>query len=264
MIINLLSIITIILYCTAAGLQLGRLLGRLPQSKIWLWVIGLLAIIIHAYLLHRWIDIGNMQNLSLFTVYSQVTWIIAVIISIFFFIKPVDLLAIISFPLAALSIILVWLFPVHQLIDTLATPKQLFHILLAFLTISVLCLAACQAIFLALQERLLRKNYQSAAVQSLPPIEAMEKLLFRIIIIGFILLTLVLISSLLLFPDMFIGRLWQHTFLGLFAWIVFAILIYGRYALGWRSRIAIRWTLTGVVILFISYFGVQLLLDLYG
>ena len=46
------------------------------------------------------------------------------------------------------------------------------------------------------------------------------------------------------------------------AWFVFAVLLWGHHTLGWRGVIAIRWTLTGFVLLLLAYFGSKLVIEI--
>ena len=135
----------------------------------------------------------------------------------------------------------------------------LFHILLSTLTFTVLCIAALQALSLAFQEYLLRHKRATGFINLLPPLETMEVWLFRIITIGFILLTIVLITSLWSFHPIWVSPLWQKTLLSLFAWLVFAGLLSGRCILGWRGWLAVRWTLCGVCLVIVTFFGSELL-----
>jgi ABC-type uncharacterized transport system permease subunit len=139
---------------------------------------------------------------------------------------------------------------------------MLFHLILAVLTSAVLIMAGFQAVLLAVQERWLRFRPDARFVQKLPPLMVMEKLLFRTILVGFVLLTVMLASSLYVFH----AELWHNvlllpkTILALSAWVIFAVLLLGRYFLGWRGRKAIYGTLAGVLLLLIVYLGSQLLL----
>ncbi|HYN27072.1 MAG TPA: cytochrome c biogenesis protein CcsA, partial [Burkholderiales bacterium] len=56
-------------------------------------------------------------------------------------------------------------------------------------------------------------------------------------------------------------RLTHHIVLALCAWVVYAILLIGRWRLGWRGRAAIRWTLGGFVLLVLAYFGSKFVLE---
>lgn len=129
------------------------------------------------------------------------------------------------------------------------------HILLSTLAFGVLCIAACQAMLLAIQEHLLRHKQSNRFLSMLPAMQAMETFLFRIIALGFLLLTLVLITSLFSFPNLLAPLLWQKTLLSLFAWFVFMALLLGRYHFGWRGRVAIRWTFIGVFLVVLIYLG---------
>jgi len=39
------------------------------------------------------------------------------------------------------------------------------------------------------------------------------------------------------------------------SWGIFAALLLGRRVYGWRGRIALRWTLTGFMVLLLAYIG---------
>jgi len=54
----------------------------------------------------------------------------------------------------------------------------------------------------------------------------------------------------------------MKTVLGIAAWLVFAVLLWGRRRFGWRGRVANRWTLGGFVFLWLAYLGSKLVLEL--
>ncbi len=135
----------------------------------------------------------------------------------------------------------------------------LLHILLSTLAFSLLSIAGLQAILLALQDRWLRNKQAVGIIRILPPLEVMETLLFQIIVVGFAFLTLVLITSCWAFFPVFNANLWQKSILAFMAWVVFAILLIGRSYFGWRGQQAIRWTLSGVFFVMVTYFGSKLL-----
>jgi ABC-type uncharacterized transport system permease subunit len=91
----------------------------------------------------------------------------------------------------------------------------------------------------------------------------MEKLLFRVIWVGFILLTLTLLSGIVFSEEVFGQPLkFTHkTLFGIISWGVFAALLTGRQLYGWRGRIAIRWTLAGFIILLLAYLGSKFVLE---
>jgi ABC-type uncharacterized transport system permease subunit len=97
----------------------------------------------------------------------------------------------------------------------------------------------------------------------LPPLLTMETLLFRIIGVGFVLLTLTLASG-VVFSEQIFGKAWQfnHKVLfGFISWGVFAVLLIGHRFRGWRGRTAVRWTMSGFVFLLLAYIGTQFVLE---
>jgi len=62
--------------------------------------------------------------------------------------------------------------------------------------------------------------------------------------------------------DEFAQHLVHKTVLSIAAWIVFAVLLWGRWRFGWRGRTAIRWTISGFVTLMLAFLGTKLVLEL--
>src|SRR3546814_4793747 len=89
----------------------------------------------------------------------------------------------------------------------------------------------------------------------------MERLLFQLIGIGFVLLSLTLISGLWFIHDWLAQHLAHKTILSITAWLIFGTLLWGRVRHGWRGRVAIRWALAGYAMLFLAYFGSKLILE---
>ena len=57
------------------------------------------------------------------------------------------------------------------------------------------------------------------------------------------------------------ARFNHKTVFGVLSWIVFAALLGGRHVYGWRGRIAVRWTLTGFLMLVLAYIGSKFVLE---
>lgn len=230
------------------------------QHLFLLLIFGIAAVAFHGVLLHWQIDVPTGQNLSLFNLFSLVAWLVAGLVLITTITKPTENLIILIFPIAIIAIILAAAKPGYDVINTGANPKQLIHILLSTLAFSVICIAALQAVLLAIQDYLLRHIQTRRILQKLPPLEIMEQLLFQMILIGFLLLSAVLITSIIFFHPIFAPSLRQKSILSIMAWSIFAILLIGRYYIGWRGRTAIQWTLAGTLIMVSLYYCSQLLL----
>src|SRR6266566_4971017 len=105
--------------------------------------------------------------------------------------------------------------------------------------------------------------YGMFTLAALPPLLTMERLLFQIILAGFVFLTLTLATG-IAFSETLFGRAMKFDHKTVFAvasWLIFAALLAGRYLYGWRGRVALRWTLVGFVALLLAYVGSRFVLE---
>jgi ABC-type uncharacterized transport system permease subunit len=201
-------------------------------------------------------------NLSFFLALSFTSWVAATLILLSALRQPIENLGIAVFPFAALSLLLQGTQGGNGVLLSSATTGLEAHILISVISYSLLTLAALQAILLAIQNKQLRNRHPGGFIRALPPLETMECLLFRMIGIGYILLSLSLVSGVPYLQDIVQQHLIHKTVLSVVAWIVFAILLWGRWQFGWRGRTAIRWTLGGFAALMLAYFGSKLVQEL--
>ena len=96
----------------------------------------------------------------------------------------------------------------------------------------------------------------------LPSLQTMESLLFELLWAGLVFLSLSILSGFIFFEQMSRGLI-HHTSITLIAWVVFSILLWGRYRMGWRGATASRWTLSGFALLLVGYFGSKLVMEIF-
>ena len=135
------------------------------------------------------------------------------------------------------------------------------HILLSMGAAALLLAAAVTALILVFMERRLRARRIADLPASLPPLDALEKVMFRLIGAGFVLLTLALLTGFIFVTNLWAQHLQHKTILSCIAWIIFGILLVGRIRYGWRGRAAVTWTLSGFGFLILSYFGSKFVLE---
>lgn len=207
---------------------------------------------------------GSQQGLdfSFFHTASMTSLIIAFILLLSSFTKPVEKLGIALFPLAALMIALDYIFPSTTRTEQHYSLVMKAHILGSIIAFSLLTIAAFHALLLALQNKQLKSHNPSHLMLSFPPLEAMEALLFQMISTGLLFLSFSLFSGLLFIEDLFTQHLVHKTILSIVAWVIFSSLLIGRRRYGWRGKTAIRWTLYGFICLLLAYFGSKLVLEL--
>lgn len=258
------AFIAVALYLAAAGLIGWRLLSHssMPSSRnlsLWLVFAGLT---LHAWLLYDAIFSHPGINLSFFNALVLTSWTVIALFLVSSLNKPLENLGIVLLPVAAITLVLEASMPGPDFMRRAVGWDIKIHVLISMLAYSLLTLASVQAILLAIQDYQLRRRYRAGFIRSLPPLQTMESLMFEMIGVGFILLTLALITGFAFLEDMFAQHLVHKTVLSTLAWLVFGSLLVGRFRYGWRGKTAISWTLSGFVILILAYFGSKAVLEL--
>jgi ABC-type uncharacterized transport system permease subunit len=265
MIPTLPGLLAITLYLIASILLSVRLLRGSVEfvcQRNHIVLLGLAAVLIHAVILYPAILTPGGLNLGFFFAASLIALTTALLLLLATLFEPVENLGIVVFAVAALSIVLILLFPGQRIVTTASSWQLDSHILLSLLAYSILGLAVLQALLLAIQDRHLHNRQPGGFIRALPPLQTMESLLFQMIGTGFVLLTLALVTGMLFLEDIFAQHLVHKTTLSIAAWGVFAILLWGRWRFGWRGGVAIRWTIGGFVFLMLAYFGSKFVLEL--
>jgi ABC-type uncharacterized transport system permease subunit len=166
-------------------------------------------------------------------------------------------------PLAAAAVPLPALFPGLASSTTHAEAAAFkLHLALAMIAYSLFVIALLHAALMAVLERRLHHK-AGGLLASLPPLLTLEQLLFRVIAAAFVFLTLTLITG-IAFSETLFGRAMRadhKTVFALLSWIIFGLLLAGRALYGWRGRTALRWTLSGFVMLLLAYVGSRFVLE---
>ena len=200
-------------------------------------------------------------ELHFFAALSLVSLGVAALVAVLSLARPVGALGVVVFPLAAGLLLLYRLGTQARPAEALEWPIQL-HAGLALLAFAALSVAAWIAIMLWLQERALRKRQLASVLRAFPPLTMSEALLFRLIGVGFALLTLALLTGVVFVENLFAQHLVHKTVLSLLAWAAFGALLFGRLRYGWRGRRAVRLTLTAMTLLVLAFFGSKYVLEM--
>lgn len=263
---SLLALPALTLYIGAAALLWrGQHLGASRAGAGRLGVVALAAgaLLLHGAVLYVDLIRGDL-NLGITHSASLIAWAVTALFLLAVLFEPVDSLGIVILPLSAVSVFVAWQWPgAASAVLSGATPAQTSHIIISMLAYSLLSVAVVQSLVLAFQERALHRRQAGGFLRNLPPLETMERLLFRMIAVGFLLLTLTLVSG-VFFSEQVFGkplRFTHHIVLSIVAWAVFGTLLIGRWRFGWRGRIAVRLTLAGFMLLVLGYFGTKFVLE---
>ena len=260
-----LALMSVALYI-AATVVLGRRLstwqGALEGAAPRLPIIAFAAVALHGVLLYVGVVTDKGLQLGFFDAASLVAWVAALLLMVGALRRPLDNLGLLVLPLAALLIVPSVIWPDTR---TFAGERSLgteVHVLVSVLAFALLTIAACQSMLLAYQEHRLSQKRPGGLMHILPPLKIQEELLFQLIAMGFFLLTLSLATGVAFVADMLAQHLVHKTALSVIAWLIFAVLLWGRWRYGWRGRTAVRLSLAGFVVLGLAYFGTKLVLEL--
>ncbi len=253
-------------YLTATWLTYGQLnndphLGPRPSASV-AWAIGL-AIVCHASAVFPGINNLTALNLALGSTISIVALAIVALFLLSAVRQPILALGFLVLPVAAAAVAIGSIFPGDPHPLRLTSGLALAHSLIAALAYAFLSLAVTQAMLVRVQERSLRQKHSLGMIRSLPPVETLETLLFQLITVGFVLLSITLLSG-ISFSNQLFGKAFvfnHHAVLSLLAWCSFATLLGGRVFAGWRGQFAVQWTLASFILLLLAYFGTRFVLE---
>lgn len=258
------SAITAICYGLAFALSLKRFLRGIdtPDKKTSLRILVALALITHTWVSWQQLVGETGLNLNLFPLSVLIFLIINVIVAFSALKGPVENLYLLLFPATVAMLVLSQtVAPAPQTAEILA-PGLGIHVLLSILSYSLMSIAALQALLLAWQNRQLHLHHPGGRLKTLPPLQTMEQLLFRLLLAGFVLLSAGLASGFLYVDDFFAQHLAHKTTFSLIAWLVYAVLLWGHFRIGWRGKVAIYWTLSGFAALMLAFWGTKFVLEI--
>jgi ABC-type uncharacterized transport system permease subunit len=219
-----------------------------------------LGLLIHGWLLYQ--DIfANGFNLGFFNALSLIFWLTVLIYWLANLKHKLTSLQAFVLPPAALFALLPAFAVSNHYLNI--QPLLMAHIGIALIAYSLFTFAALHALLMTIAERSLHNKPTLIKLPSFPPLMVMEGLLFRVITIGFVLLTFTLISG-MLFSEQIFGKPMQFTHKVVFSfasWVIYGWLLFGRHQYGWRGKKAINLTLIGFVLLLLAYVGSKFILQ---
>ena len=255
---NILKYGTILLYALTFIVLLWRshrpVNNQTADKRGLMLFIWALACTLHALHLYPQTFTSQGLNLTFYNAISLVLFIISTLILILSVTKKREFLGLFLLPIVIAGIALTILKPEIHAATSNVRGLQ-FHIVFSLFAFSVLTISAIQSILLFNQERHLRKAELEGITRALPPLHETEKFLFQTIVAGFVLLSVALLTGFLFLENMFEQHIVHKTILSILAWVLFAVLLWGRWQFGWRGQMAVRWTLGGFAFLILAYLG---------
>jgi ABC-type uncharacterized transport system permease subunit len=132
-----------------------------------------------------------------------------------------------------------------------------FHTSIATAGVAALAVSFSMSVLFLVKERALKEKRSLSVLERLPALEALDRLGFRWLLYGFPLLTLG-IGTGMVYSAAIHDRLWiwgLKEIFPLLAWIVFAILLWARFAGGVRGRRSAILAIAGFALALLTFVG---------
>lgn len=258
----ILAVISLLLYSVGTALQALHFRGQVKSSLAMTTTVGVLALVGHALLISQIVHHDGGFDFSIVRSSLIISWLITFLLLGLNLTKPLQNLLLGVYPIAGLSIIIAFAAPNSGRLVEEHSYGMLTHIALSITAYSLFSLAAIQAALLYVQNRQLKRNYNSRLIRNLPPLQTVESVLFELVWAGVVLLVLAIVTGALFVEDLFAQDVAHKSLFSLLSLLVFIALLVGRHTKGWRGLTASRWTLAGCTLLMVAFYGSKLALEL--
>ena len=252
------AIITYALSGTVAG---HALLKRAKVNNWYLYTPAIIGLTAHSAAVLAEIYSEGMLSFSLLNALSICVWMIIAVVVVSSSSKPLQNLFPFFMPFGAILLLVGIFTPQSTLLKTYP-PGMVIHIFLALLAYSVMVIATVQALLVSFQNHQLHNHQLKNPISELlPPLQSMERLLFEWVLVGFLLLTLAILTGALYVENFFAQHLIHKAVLTIVAWGFFFYVLIAHYFLGVRGSKASRLIYVGFSFLIVAFVGSKFVLE---
>lgn len=255
-------------YFTATIISVGEIIRGPRESSKFLVGSCLLGFVFHSVnVLLRFSEAGYFPVTSMHEAVSFFTWSIVLLFLIIEKRYKIGLLGSFIMPGVFIFMLSSSILPreLTPLSPVLKSSWLWVHTILAFIGNAAFALACGVGVMYLIQDRFLKKKKFGNLFHHLPSLQELDELNYRLITIGFPLLTLAIIT----------GAFWAQASFGLFwrwdpkevwsviTWLIYAVLLHTRITAWGRGRRAAILAIIGFVVVLFTFFGVTFLLKGY-
>ncbi|UNT62427.1 cytochrome C assembly family protein [Acinetobacter towneri] len=257
------TVLALIAYITSFWYLFLHLMSKRVPNQWFVSITALLGLALHTLVVYGDMHTPIGINYDVFMIVSFTSGLMLFLSIIYSSYRPTLALNLIGIPVAAAGLIAGFAFtqPAKFIIQNSLGLD--IHIILSLSAYAVLLMATIQALILRLQDRELKnKQKRRVWVSLLPSYQDMERLLFDMLMTGFILLTIALGFGFFTIDDFFAQHLAHKTAFSIISWLVYGALLIGHWKFGWRGQKAVRFTLLGFGLLALGFIGSKVVLEM--
>jgi cytochrome c-type biogenesis protein CcsB len=239
--------------------------GKKATSKT-IYILAAIGFLLHTInIIIRYIKGGHLPITNLHEASSFFSWCIILLFFVLEFRYKIDLLGAFIMPFVLILMLSSSIFP-REINPSLNPVLKSYwfgiHTTLAFLGNAAFAMACGVGIMYLIQERYLKSKHLSSLFQRLPSLQVLDEINYRLITLGFPLLTLAIITG-VIWANSAWGTYWRwdpKEVWSLITWIIYAMVIHLRLTIGWRGKKAAIISIVGFLVVIFTFFGVNLLL----
>lgn len=232
-------------------------------SRIMLVIAGIGFVLHTANIIYRYIAGGHIPIANFHEATSFFSWCIVLIFFMLHFRYRISLLCAFTMPVVMILMFSSSMLPkeIKPLSPLLQSYWLGIHTIVAFLGNAAFALASGIGTMYLVQERYVKSKHLGGLFARLPSLQTLDELNYRLITLGFPLLTLAIITG-ALWAESAIGTYWRwdtREVWSLITWFIYAIVLHARLTAGWRGRRAAILSIVGFLTILVAFFGIKLL-----
>lgn len=138
--------------------------------------------------------------------------------------------------------------------DLQQAPTLAFHLGIALFSYALFFIALLYALQIKWLDKRL-KSKKTVFCSLLPPLMTVERHFFTLTIAAQALLTLTLISGMITLHNFFAPEQVHKAIFSFTAWIIYSVQLLGQWKLNWRGNRVLIYSISGMILLTVGYFG---------
>jgi cytochrome c-type biogenesis protein CcsB len=214
-------------------------------------------------IIYRYLTAGHIPITNFHEATSFFSWCIVLI---FFFLQAkyrISLLCSFIMPIVFVLMLSSSLLPreIKPLSPVLQSYWLGIHAVLAFLGNAAFALASGIGTMYLVQEHYVKSKRLGGLFERLPSLQILDEANYRLITLGFPLLTLAIITG-AVWAESAWGSYWNwdtREVWSLVTWFIYAIILHARLVAGWRGKKAALLSIVGFLTILIAFYGIKLL-----
>jgi len=256
------KIALVLYFLSMLGYIASLVVRRVQVAKVSTWVLFSAFAVHTASIIFRWVETGYSPVTNLYESLSFIAWAVSGIYLIFQVKTKTRVLGAFISPVVLVMAITAS----ARLVEDAAIPAILMgswvsiHVMLTLTGSALFALACLSGIMYLVQDDLIRNKKAYGFSRLLPSLRELDRINNICIVTGFFLLTLGIIAGSIWARNVW-GSHWQwdpKQVSTLISWIIYALLLHQRFAIGWKGRKIAFLSIAAFVILLFTFVGVNI------